>query len=199
LYYDKIYQALLGKPGVICEFGVQWGSALSLVMNLRAIYEPYNNQRHLFGFDTFTGFPSIDKKDFLHAKPGDYSCSENYGRLLEEIVRLHEENAPLAHIKKTSLVIGDVSNTIHTWLEENPHAVIGMAIFDMDLYKPTKDVLEAIKPRLFKGSLLVFDEFSNESWPGETEAINDVLGINSLHFKSYAHQPTCAWAEYGLK
>ena len=25
LYLDWIYRKLLGKPGVICEFGVQWG------------------------------------------------------------------------------------------------------------------------------------------------------------------------------
>ena len=37
-----------------------------------------------------------------------------------------------------------------------------MAIFDMDLYKPTIEVLKTIKPRLIKGSLIVFDDYP--SW-----------------------------------
>ena len=35
-----------------------------------------------------------------------------------------------------------------------------MAIFDMDIYKPTKDALNAIKSRFTKGSVLVFDELN---------------------------------------
>jgi hypothetical protein len=50
-----------------------------------------------------------------------------------------------------------------------------MAIFDMDIYKPTKDVLEKIIPRLVKGSLLVFDELNFKAFPGETIAVNEVL------------------------
>jgi hypothetical protein len=72
-----------------------------------------------------------------------------------------------------------------------------MAIFDMDIYKPTKDVLEKIIPRLTKGSLLVFDELSNEFWPGETLAVNEVLGLNNLSLRRFPHQTTCAWAVYG--
>ena len=56
LYYDNLYQNILGKTGVICEFGVQWGAGLSTLINLRGIYEPYNHTRKVFGFDTFEGF-----------------------------------------------------------------------------------------------------------------------------------------------
>ena len=59
----------------------------------------------------------------------------------------------------------------------------------MDVYQPTRDVLEAIKSRLFKGSILVFDEFSCSSWPGETLALDEILGISNLHFEHFPYQP----------
>jgi hypothetical protein len=70
--------------------------------------------------------------------------------------------------------------TSKKWLEENPHSLISMAIFDMDVYKPTKDVLEAIKPRLSKGSILVFDELNCPHFPGETQALLEVFDMNNI-------------------
>lgn len=194
LYYDWIYQMMVGKPGVICEFGVQWGGILSTLQSLRGIYEPYNHQRKIFGFDTFSGFSSITKEDGGDHQEGDYSVDKGYEEELHEIMMIQEQQSPLPHIQRTFLIKGDASVTVNEWLEENPAAVIGMAIFDMDVYKPTKDVLEAIKPRLFKGSVLVFDEFGMKEWPGETIAVNEVLGINNLEFKHFPHQPCCAVA-----
>ena len=103
-----------------------------------------------------------------------------------------ESESPLSHIKKTFLVKGDASITIDKWLIDNPGLAIGLAIFDMDIYKPTKDVLKKILPRLFKGSILVFDEFSCGLWPGETQAIDEVIGISNLRFEHFPHTPNCA-------
>ena len=72
-----------------------------------------------------------------------------------------------------------------------------MAIFDMDIYKPTKDALKAIKPRLTKGSILIFDELNCKEFPGETEALNEVLGLNNIKLKHYPQQPSRAWAIWG--
>jgi hypothetical protein len=192
LYYDWIYQKLVGKPGVICEFGVQWGGVLTTLQNLRGIYEPFNHQRKIFGFDTFSGFASVVAQDGAGHKEGDYSVGEDYEVELAEILALQEQQSPLAHIKKTFLVKGDASKTIIDWLDENKGLAIGLAIFDMDVYKPTKDVLEAIKLRLYKGSVLVFDEFSCNEWPGETRAVDEVFGLNNLEFEHFPHQPNCA-------
>ena len=197
LYYNNLYQKIIDIPGVICEFGVQWGATMAQLINLRGMYEPFNISRKINGFDTFEGFPVIDINDAIEAKVGDYATSKNYEVILEEILALHESFCPNAHLKKFELIKGDASVTIDGWLSENPHAIISMAIFDMDIYKPTKDVLEKIIPRLTKGSLLVFDELSNEFWPGETIAVNEVLGLNNLSLRRFPHQTTCAWAVYG--
>ena len=96
-------------------------------------------------------------------------------------------------MKKFNLIKGDASKTIEKYLKNNSHTVIGMAIFDMDVYHPTKKVLEAIKPRLFRGSVLVFDELNYKSFPGETLAVMETIGLNNLKL-NYFHGETGCWA-----
>ncbi len=197
LYLDHIYKKIVNAPGVICEFGVHWGGTISTLVNLRAIHEPFNHSRKIIGFDTFSGFPEVDAKDGVQAVKGDYATSEGYEAELESLLDLHESFSPLSHMKKFQLVKGDVTETLPRWLAENPHAIVSMAIFDMDIYTPTKSALELILPRLTKGSLLVFDEANCEFFPGETQAINEVLGLNNLRLQRFPHQPFCAFAEFG--
>lgn len=197
LYYAELYKQVISVPGVICEFGVQWGATLVALTNLRAMFEPYNHGRQIIGFDTFEGFPSIDAKDGSFSQIGDYASVEGHMQALGELLELHEATAPLAHIKKHSLVKGDISSTFPFWLDENPHALISMAIFDTDLYRPTVDVLRIILPRLTKGSLLVFDELSCPPFPGETVAVREVLGTETLRLRRSPLQPFCSWAVWG--
>jgi hypothetical protein len=197
LYYNDLYQKIVDVPGVICEFGVQWGATMAQLINLRGIYEPFNHSRKIIGFDTFEGFPDVDSKDGNFSKIGDYSTMEDYETVLERILTIHERFSPIPHMKKFELVKGDASVSAERWLAENPHAIVSMAIFDMDVYKPTRDVLEQIRPRLTRGSLLVFDELNCPHFPGETAALDEALGIGNLRLRRHPHQPYCAWAIYG--
>lgn len=196
IYYYELYKLIVDVPGVICEFGVQWGSTMSTLMNLRGMFEPYNHSRHIFGFDTFEGFATVREQDGGYSSVGDYATEQGFEAALEQILALQESFSPLPHIRKFQLVKGDASQTIGDWLEQNRHAVISMAIFDMDVYQPTRDVLEAILPRLTKGSLLVFDELSAPNWPGETIALQEVLGLSNLRLRRHPHQSYCAYAVY---
>jgi hypothetical protein len=197
IYYHELYQKIITVPGVICEFGVQWGATLSLLLNLRGMYEPYNVSRKIFGFDTFEGFSTVGSNDGKFAKVGDYKSLPNFDRLLHEILLIHEMFCPVNHIKKYELIKGDASQTIDNWLRDNPHAIVSMAIFDMDVYEPTKEVLQKIIPRLTKGSLLVFDELNCQNFPGETTAVQEVLGLNNLTLNRHPHQSYCAWTIFG--
>jgi hypothetical protein len=197
LYYNELYKQIIEIPGVICEFGVQWGATLAQLINLRGIYEPFNHSRKVIGFDTFEGFPVIDEKDGGFSSVGDYAITKDYEKILANILSLHESFSPIAHLEKFELIKGDASLTIDGWLENNPHAVVAMAIFDMDIYKPTKTVLEKLLPRLTKGSILVFDELSCPHFPGETLALDEVIGLNNLSLRRFPHQPYCAWAVFG--
>lgn len=197
LYLNTLYQKIVDVPGVVCEFGVQWGATLAQLINLRSIYEPFNQSRIVYGFDTFEGFPSVHEKDGGLYRPGDLATLADYEKTLERILTLIESFPPLSHVRKFSLIKGDASVTIDQWLEDNPHAIISLAIFDMDLYEPTKKVLEKITPRLTKGSVLAFDELNCKFFPGETRALDEVFGLNNLRLRRSPHSPYCSWAVYG--
>lgn len=197
IYCYELYKKIIDIPGVICEFGVQWGATLNTLMNLRGMLEPYNHSRKIFGFDTFEGFAGVDKIDGNHHARGDYATIEGYENTLEKLLNIQERFSPLSHLKKFELVKGDASETFPKWLRDNPHVIVSMAIFDMDLYKPTADVLRQVIPRLTKGSLLVFDELNCPHFPGETAAVEEVLGLNKISLKRFPHQAFCSWAVFG--
>jgi Macrocin-O-methyltransferase (TylF) len=196
LYQDYLYKKILDVPGVILEFGVHWGATIATLINLRGIYEPYNHSRTIYGFDTFSGFPEVSQKDGGFSKDGDYSTSQDYEKELEKVLSLHEAFSPISQIKKFALIKGDVVESLPAFLEANPHIVVSMAIFDMDIYSPTKSALEMVIPRMTKGSLFVFDELNCRHFPGETRAVDEVIGLNELRLQRVPNQPYCAFAEF---
>ena len=86
-------------------------------------------------------------------------------------------------MKKYAIVKGNTVVEIHKYLKENPETIIALAYFDFDIYEPTKKCLEAIKPRLVKGSILGFDELNDPDSPGETLALMEVVGLNNINLK----------------
>ena len=45
LFMNELYQKTINITGDIMEFGCRWGQNLSLFLNFRGIYEPYNMQK----------------------------------------------------------------------------------------------------------------------------------------------------------
>lgn len=182
LFFYELYQKLVHTHGVIMEFGVRWGQTLSILSALRGIFEPFNRHRKIIGFDTFEGFIGISDKDGSKCKcvDGSFAVAENYESYLGEILNLQEQLNPISHLKKYELVRGDAMQTIPNYFKDHPETLVSMAIFDFDIYKPTKVALEAVKPRLFKGSILVFDELCDDIFPGETLALLETIGISDL-------------------
>ncbi|MDP6033522.1 MAG: hypothetical protein QGH04_06690 [Candidatus Marinimicrobia bacterium] len=63
-------------------------------------------------------------------------------------------------------------------MEKNPQTIIAFAYFDFDIYEPTYECLKAIKGHITKGTILGFDELNHQSFPGETRALKEVLGLD---------------------
>lgn len=116
---------------------------------------------------------------------------------LEQLLALHEAAAPMSLIKKHALNKGDESETHPTRAEENPHAIVAMGIFDVDLYTPTRDIFSKIEPFLTKGSILVFDELNFANFQGETIDLPEPLGTSGLRLRRTPMQPFCSWAVWG--
>ena len=80
---------------------------------------------------------NLPQRKKIRLEKSDYAVNKNYERVLGELLQL-EKITPLSNIKKFELIKGDASSTVKKYLKQNPQSVIGMAIFDMDVYKPTK-------------------------------------------------------------
>jgi hypothetical protein len=177
LFLNEIYQKILTLPGIVCEFGVWWGQSLVLFENFRAIHEPYNS-RQTVGFDTFAGYASIGESDKRSAtiSEGVYGVPAGYEDFLDQLLTYHQHENVMSHVRKHELVKGDAGITSKQWFDENAQALVALAFFDMALYEPTKAALQAVKPRLVRGSIVAFDELCSKDYPGETRAALEVLG-----------------------
>jgi len=191
LWMHEMYTKILNVPGVIMEFGVRWGQNLALFDSFRGIYVPYNYTRKIIGFDTFKGFVGTSAEDGKAEiiTEGAYSVTEGYETYLDRLLDCHEQESPVAHIKKHALVKGDASETIGQYLKQYPETIIALAYFNMDIFRPTRDCLEAIKGYLTKGSIIGFDELNCPHFPGETVAVKEVLGLDKYRMVRHPHNP----------
>src|SRR3990167_1871453 len=187
LFMDHIFKQVIDVPGVVFEFGTRWGQNTALFSALRGIYDPFNRHRKIVGFDTFTGFAEVTEEDgtSVMMKKGNLTLTKGYYDYLTKIMEYHESENPLSHIKKFELVKGDANIEVVKYFKDHSETIVSLAFFDFDVYKPTKKCLEAIKPRLVKGSVIGFDELNDPDSPGETLALDEVFGLNNIKLKRH--------------
>lgn len=188
----EIFRRILNINGSIIECGVLHGAGLFTFAQLSAIYEPYNHTRQVVGFDTFSGVASVDDADTRtgtssHLRGGALAGSSL--KELRESVELFDTNRPLAHIRKIELVPGDIRQTAPEYLAANPHLVVSLLYLDLDLHAPTLAALKTFVPRMPKGALIVFDELNTSTFPGETIAVDEALGLRNLRIERFAIDP----------
>jgi len=198
----ELYKQIIDIPGNVMEFGVRWGQNMALFGAFRGMYEPYNYTRKIVGFDTFSGFPAVTDQDVSDCRhdsktsAGDYNVTLGWKDKLEELLNHHESLSPLPHIKKWELVQGDATDTFEKYLEQHRELVVALAYFDFDIYSPTKSCLELLIPRLTKGSIVVFDELNCPEFPGETIAVQEVLGTRNISLRRDRNNPYVSWFKW---
>ena len=186
----EVYRRILDVHGVIFDLGTRYGRNMAVFSSLRRIFEPYNHYRRIIGFDTFRGFPRVSPEDGDHpwVREGMFDVPDGYQRHLERVLACHEAESPLAHIRRFELRAGDAAVEVPRYLHEHPETIVALAYFDLDLYEPTRAVLEAILPHTTKGTALVFDELMHPRFPGETLAVKEVLGLRNQRVERSPHR-----------
>jgi hypothetical protein len=192
LFLAELYQHVIGVHGAIFELGVRWGQNLALLMNLRGALEPFNVSRRIVGFDTFAGFPSTAPEDG-GVQAGAYAVTDGYEQHLGVVLDAHRRMSPLHQLDRVELVKGDAVQTVPAYLERHPETVVALAYFDFDIYEPTRACLEAIRPHLTQGSVVVFDELAHATFPGETIAVREVLGLDRYAIRHSSHDANAAY------
>ena len=186
------------------ECGVLFGGGLMSFAKLSASLEPYNFQRRIIGFDSFTGFPSIDKADLkglperksTHLRKYGFAAETAYEDLLRA-VELFDFSRFLNHLPKVEVVKGDFALTAKQYLEDHPHLVVSCLYLDFDIYQPTKLALDLFLPRMPKGSVLCFDELNDEAFPGETVAVIEMLDLKQYRLRRFEFEPRISYAIIG--
>jgi hypothetical protein len=196
LFLHELYRTIVEVPGSVLELGVRWGQNLALFTSFRGLEEPFNHARRIVGFDTFGGFPAVGPEDggAPIAAAGSYAVPDSYEEYLHDVLAYHEQESPVAHIRKFELVKGDAAETLPRYLDERPELVIALAYFDLDLYAPTLACLEAIGPRLPRGGVVAFDQLGSRTFPGETLAVREVLGLRGLRLRRSRYAAQAAFA-----
>lgn len=183
----EMFKKILDVNGSIVECGVLHGGNLLAFAKLSSIFEPTNHVRKIIGFDTFEGFADIHEMD----RKGDSSHLQKHaltGSTLNEVeaaIKLYDTNRPLSHIPKIELVPGDLCKTAKQYVHDNPHLVVSLLYLDVDLYEPTKAALESFVPLMPKGAIVVFDQLNAKMFPGETKAVDEVLGLRKIKIERF--------------
>ena len=185
LVRDKIFRKILKIQGSIIEFGVFAGRGLMTWAQLSSVYEPIGGMsREIFGFDTFQGFPHVDEIDNKNTLGRKHSIGNlHIEGILDDInisIELYEKCLLFRQSKKIHLIKGDFLDTSEQFFINYPHVIPALLYIDFDLYAPTRKALEVFYKKMPKGSIIVFDEANFSLWPGETQAIYEVLDIKKI-------------------
>ena len=169
--------------GDIVECGVFKGASLIRLASFREIFQ--NQSKKIIGFDTFGKFPEAkflkDKKrrrNFLE-KSGEQSISSS------QLLKILKQKKISRNVE---LIKGDITKSLTKYLIKNPKMRISFLNLDVDLYEPTKIILENLFPRISKGGVLVLDDYN--VFPGETEAVNEYFKSKDYEIKQYDFRET---------
>lgn len=186
-----IFDSIKNIPGDILEFGVFKGTGLLTLLKLKKFLCP-NSSKKIVGFDFFNSESLIsslsgqDKEAMSTLFNGrNFEHTNQYAEYLKNLI-LRSGFVE----SEFDLVPGDVSQTVVEYLKERPGLKISMLYLDLDLEKPTYDVLQSCWDRVSKGGVVVFDEYAYHFWSESIGAdkffADKDVEIQSLNY----HAPT---------
>jgi hypothetical protein len=160
------------KSVTAIEFGVAGGAGLLEMERLAFEIEKSQNVKfQIYGFDLGKGLPAhSDYRDLPYIwRKGFYEMDEDSLR---------------KKLKSASLIIGDVANTVSSFLETGPSAPIGFISFDLDYYSSTGQALRIFDgqqskflPRVF----CYFDDIIGDDKQLHCEYVGELLAIREFN------------------
>jgi hypothetical protein len=199
---NSVFDKIINIHGSILDFGIYRGSSFFTWQQLSAIYEPYNHTRKIVGFDSFEGFSSLSDTDIsgegknFPLKTEGGMAFPNGQSEIEQGISLCDLNRPLGHVNKAKAIKGKLPSALNQYLSDHPESIIALANFGLGLYEPTRDILTALKPRLQRGSILVFEDLNQAMWPGESRALYEVFIPSEISLERSAICPHLSWMTY---
>lgn len=177
LTHIELFQKTIDLPGSIVELGVFKGSSFMTFLKLCDIHCAGDTLKRVIGFDTWTGFVDLDKKDGAENVKRDKVVggfnAEKFLPVLQAAIDIEKNDSFIPRFNRAELVRGDVRKTIPEYVEKNPGLRISLLHLDLDLYEPTKVALEYLYKLVVPGGIVLLDEYGMEGFPGETFAFDE--------------------------
>ena len=179
----ELFKISCAAEGAIVECGVFKGVSLVRFAHFRQICG-LDDSKPIYGFDTFGLFPT----------PGYAPDNELFNRFIESAGdksigkdQLYEILKRKSVEKNVFLIEGDLRLTLPVF----PGLKISFLNLDVDLYEPSKVILENLWPRLSKGGVLMLDDYGK--FPGETLATDEYFKGIDVEIKRFDYSKTPAY------
>jgi hypothetical protein len=180
----------LGIPRIsVIEFGVAGGSGLlALERHAKKISDILDVKIDIYGFDTGRGLPPpTDYRDLpYHWKTGFFEMDQAGLR---------------SRLQQATLILGDVTETLGSFVDDHDPAPIGAVMHDMDLYSSTStglklfDIDERYRlPRIFT----YFDDIIGDEVALYNDYTGELLAIAEFN-QAHASQKICPALNLSLR
>lgn len=169
LYQKRLMDIVSTLKGDIVECGVGVGNTL-LMWSILCFDEQKN--RHIWGFDSFEGFPEPAKEDTSPRNPKKGEWNNSTVKSINDML-IHSGFPPdwlRAHV---TLVKGFFDKSLTQYDGEK----IALLHLDVDLYQSYKDSLALLYEKVVPGGVIAFDEYMSTfeylHFPGARKAIDE--------------------------
>lgn len=185
LNHLEVYKKIIDLPGDVLEFGVYKGTSIIRLISFRDLLE-HSGSRKVVGFDAFGKFPQDlslkSDRDFVEK----FENAGGYGISKQEL-ESHLENKKTGNYE---LVEGDIGVSLPLFLERNPSLKIALLHIDVDVYEPTKIILENLWHKIVPGGILMLDDYGTVE--GETKAVDEYFQNKNVKIlkPKYYHIPS---------
>ena len=177
LGHFELFKKIYNLPGDIVELGVYKGETLLNFAKFLEILCPGDRTKKVIGFDHWKGLGNFTKEDgpgyeYCGSVEGGWNPSE-FKNTLDQLIDTFHEDSFVPKAPRIQLVDGDINETAHNFVKNNPGLRISLLHFDADQYQPTLAGLKAFYPLVVTGGIVLFDEYGIKEWPGESKAFEE--------------------------
>jgi len=165
--------AQLGVPGISAiEFGVAGGNGLLAMESIASeVSRHFDLSISVYGFDTGVGLPPPeDYRDLPHVWGGGF----------------YQMDVPAlkAQLKHAKLILGNVRDTVQTFVADTERFPVGFVAFDLDFYSSTRDALQVFTgdtattlPRVY----CYFDDICHPEFACHNEFVGELRAIREFN------------------
>jgi hypothetical protein len=181
----ELYKMILNLPGDVLEFGVYKGSSFIQFLTFRQYYENFES-RTIVGFDSFGKFP-----DDLELE-SDLSFVKRFNNDGGDSISKTDLDTFLKkkNFSNYNLIKGNILKTLPDYLMNNSQKKYSLVHIDVDVYEPTKFILDNIWDKIVRGGILILDDYGTVE--GETKAVDEFINDKDIIVQKtpYKYKPS---------